>query len=246
MYFQKFPKTFYSLDDIKTVQLVTNILARVIVTQELQDKFSVYDEYDITDSDTPENLAFQIYGDSQLHWIILHFNTILDPRFDWPLSTNNLVKFVEGKYEKINGIHHYEDVEGAETNGNVILNASSFGGINVADPIVNITQNGIGFVTSKPQSSTIIVTTTKGGFQSGDQIALGTNNLVTANITSTTTLSGIAVTNFIFEDRENEKKRRIRILKPQFLERVIRDFESKMATIDGWNFFTNITKSWFS
>jgi hypothetical protein len=233
MYFQKFPKTFYSLDDIKTVQFVTNILTRVIVTEELQNNFSVYDEYDVTDSDTPENLAFQIYGDSQLHWIILHFNTILDARFDWPLSTNNLAKYVEGKYAKINGIHHYEDNDGLETNGNVVLNASTFNGINVADPIVNLTQNGVGFVTFKPQSTTLIVTTTNGGFQTGDQIALGTNNLITANITSTTTLSGTAVTNFVFEDRENEKKRRIRLLKPQFLERVIRDFESKMATIDG-------------
>ncbi len=233
MYFQKFPKTFYSLDDIATVQVVTNILQRVVLTQELQNNFSVYDEYDVRDTDTPENLAFQLYGDSELHWVILHYNNVLDPRFEWPLSVSNLVKVVEGKYAEKNGIHHYEDSNGNEVNGNVIINATSFSGIDVAAPIVNLTQDGIGFITSKPSSTSIIVTTTKGGFQTGDQIALGTNNQITANVTSTTTISGTAVTNLLFEDRENELRRRIKVLKPQFIERVISEFESKMAVVDG-------------
>ena len=233
MYFEKLPKTFYTLDNLATIQVVTNILQRVILTQELQDNFSVYDEYDITDSDTPEILAFKLYGDSELHWIILHFNNILDPRFDFPQTTNNLVKYVEGKYTNINGIHHYEDSNQSEVNGNVILNASTFTGINVGNAIINLSQDGTAFITSKPSATSIVITTTKGGFRSGDQIALATNNTITANVTSTTINSGIAVTNFVYEDRENELKRRIKILKPQFIERIIRDFESKMASIDG-------------
>jgi len=233
MYFANFPKTFYSLDNAATVQVITNILQRVVLTQELQENFGVYDEYDVTDSDTPETLAYQLYGDSELHWIILHFNNILDPRFDWPLSTNNLTKFVEGKYASLDGIHHYEDINENEINGNVTLNATAFTSINAGNAIVNLIQEGTGFITSKPSSGTIVVTTTKGGFRTGDQIALATNTAITANVTSTTINSGIAVTNYIYEDRENEKRRRIRLLKPQFIESVIREFESKMANIDG-------------
>jgi len=233
MYFQKFPKTFYSLDNIATVQVVTNILQRVVVTQELQDNFGAYDEYDISDSDTPETLAFKVYGDSELHWLILHFNNILDPRFDWPQTTNNLVRYVEGKYTSINGIHHYEDSNQNEVNGNVVLNATTFNGIAAGNAIVNLSQDGIAFITSKPSATSIVVTTTKGGFKTGDQIALATNNSITANVTSTTINSGIPVTNYVYEERENEARRRIRLLKPQFVERIVREFESKMATIDG-------------
>jgi len=233
MYFRHLPKTFYSLDNIATVQVVTNILTRVIVTEELQSKFGVYDEYDVKDSDTPEILAFQLYGDSELHWIILHFNTILDPRFDWPQTTNNLKKYVEGKYASINGIHHYENLNLSEVNGNVTLVATSFSGISAGNAIVNLTQDGIGFITSKPSASSIVVTTTKGGFRTGDQIALASNTSVTANVTSTTVNSGTPVTNFVYEDRENEKRRRIKLLKPQFVQTVIREFESKMALVDG-------------
>ena len=233
MYFEKFPKTLYSLDNIATVQVVTNILQRVVLTQELQDNFGVFDEYDVTDSDTPENLAFQLYGDSEFHWLILHFNNIIDPRFDWPQTTNNLVKYVEGKYTSINGIHHYEDSNQNEINGNVILNATSFNNFFASNAIINLSQDGIGFITSKPSASSIVITTTKGGFISGNQIALATNNSITANVTSTTINSGIAVTNFIYEDRENELRRRIKLLKPQYIEGIIREFESKMASIDG-------------
>lgn len=233
MYFQKFPKTFYTLNDGNTAQLITNILLRVVASQELQNSFSVYDEYDISDSDTPESLAYQLYGDPNLHWIILHFNNILDPRFDWPQTTNNLVKFVGGKYANINGIHHYEDSNLSEVNGNVVLNATSFTGIVAGSPIVNISKDGTGYVTSKPSSTSIIVTTTKGGFQTGDQIKLGTNNSITANITSVTVLSGTPVTNLTYEDRQNETRRRIKILKPQFIEQVVKEFESKMVIIDG-------------
>jgi hypothetical protein len=233
VYFRKLPKTFYSLDDISTVQVVTNILTRVIITEELQKNYSVYDEYDVTDSDTPETLAYRIYGDAELHWIILHFNTIIDPRFDWPQTTNNLVKYVEGKYNNLNGIHHYEDADEKEINGNVTLNATAFSNILAGNAIVNLSQNGVGFVTSKPSNTSIVVTTTKGGFRTGDQIALATNTSVTANITSTTINSGIPVTNYVFEDRENEKRRRVKILKPQYVQTVIRDFETKMATING-------------
>jgi hypothetical protein len=232
MYFQKFPKTFYTLDNLATVQVITNITQRVVLTQELQTKFSVYDEYDVTDSDTPETLAYQIYGDSELHWIILHLNNVLDPRFDWPLSTTNLIRLIESKYTDVNGIHHYEDSNQKEVNGNLILNATSFSNINTANAIVNLSQDGIGFITSKPSLTSIIVTTTKGGFRSGDQIALASNTQVTANLTSTTIISGIPVTNFLHEDRVNDTKRRIKILKPQFMENVVREFESKMASID--------------
>ena len=120
------------------MQVVTNILQRVVVTQELQDNFGAYDEYDVSDSDTPETLAFKVYGDSELHWIILHFNNILDPRFDWPQTTNNLVRYVEGKYTSINGIHHYEDSNQNEVNGNVILNATTFNGIDAGNAIINL------------------------------------------------------------------------------------------------------------
>lgn len=233
MYFQKFPLTFYSLDNRATVQVVTNFLLRSVFSDEIKNNFTAFDEYDIKDGETPETLAFEIYGDTNLHWIILHANDILDPRFDWPLDTFNLKRFAEGKYSNINAVHHFEDTDGNTVNGNVTLQSSAeFTSFTVGSAIVNNTNEGVGFVTSKASDSSMNVRVTKGGFQAGNQFSLASNTLVTANITSTTILSGIPVTNLVYEDRENETKRRIRILKPQFIERLVREFDSKLAQIN--------------
>lgn len=164
MYFEKFPYTFYSLDDLRTVQFVQNWLLRVKFTDELKTKYALYDEYDILDGETPEIIADRFYNNPQYHWIILLYNDILDPRFEWPLSVNNLLEYVRGKYgaDQVDGIHHYENAEGFWVNSNAV--------------------------------------------------------------------GAIAVTNLLYEDRVNEEKRRIKILKPQYIETVIREFVDTIET----------------
>ena len=90
----------------KTVQVIPHI------TDEIKNNYSVYDEYDIQDGETPEILSSKIYGNSEYHWLILHMNEIIDPRYDWPLSTFNLIKYCQSKYTNINGTHHYENTTG--------------------------------------------------------------------------------------------------------------------------------------
>jgi len=111
MYFEKFPQDLYSLDDLESVQVITNILRRVTLSDELKSNSSIYDVYDIKEGDTPEKLADKFYNNSNYHWVILHINDILDPRFDWPLSSLELEQFVKSKYgiAYIQSTHHWED-----------------------------------------------------------------------------------------------------------------------------------------
>lgn len=71
MYFSKFPLTLYSLDDRRSIQLVTNIATRTIILDSVKENLTTYEYYDIQDGDTPEILAYKFYGDSGYHWIIL-------------------------------------------------------------------------------------------------------------------------------------------------------------------------------
>jgi len=232
MYFQNFPYTYYSLDDIATTQIVTNISLRVRLSDELKNNFSLFDKYDIKDGETPEILADKFYSNPQLHWIILHTNDILDPRFDWPLTTNNLVLFAQGKYNNVNAPHHYVDANSIITNANVFLNSSSqFTNFNNNDVIVNVTNNGTGVITKLQSYSNIIVTVTDGGFITGDKIALSSNANANANITSTSIISGTPVTNLQYEDTLNDTKRKINILKNRYIDSVISDFKIKLSSI---------------
>lgn len=230
MYFKSFPYTYYSLDNVTTVQVVTNITTRAVISDEVKNNLSLYDEYDIRDGETPELVADKFYSNPLLHWIVLQYNDITDPRFGWPLDANNLSRYVSSKYNSSVAVHHYEDTDGNYVNANVILlSSSAFGNISVGDAIVNNTNSGTGFVYAKASNSNVSITVTTGGFITGDQIKLSTNASINANVTSTVTLSGIAVTNYDYEDEQNEAKRRIKILKASYVDSVVNDFKKKLG-----------------
>lgn len=227
MYFEKFPKTVYTLDEYKSGQIVTDIFRRTKFIQSLTENFSFFDEYDVEDGETPEIVADLFYNNPQLHWIILQANEILDPRFEWPLDEYNLFKFTSSKYNSPVAIHHFENSSGNIINGNVrIVSSAEFSNFSVGSVITNNTNIGVGFITAKDNTSAIVVTVSSGGFQTGDVVFLSSNNDIVANITATTTLSGTPVTNFEYESSLNEQKRRIKIIKPELISEIINNFES--------------------
>jgi len=116
MYFSKFPALLYTLDNGKSYQLTTDIFRRSAFINDVIKNVAFYDEYDISDGETPEIVADQAYGNSRYHWIIMMANDIIDPVLDWPMTQNQLVKYSQDKYENIYGVHHYENDDGYETN----------------------------------------------------------------------------------------------------------------------------------
>jgi hypothetical protein len=231
MYFKSFPYTYYSQDDRSTAQLITNITTRVVLSDEVKNNLSLYDEYDIKDGETPEILADKYYNNPLLHWIILHTNEILDARFDWPQTSANLSKYIQGKYNNTIAVHHYEDGNGVYTNANLQLSSNvSYGLYEVGNVVVNSSNTGKGFVNGKPSSSIIFLTVTEGGFITGDIIRVGNRANTTANVSAVTVVSGTPVTVYEYEDAVNETKRRIKILKSAYVDGIVRDFKKKLES----------------
>jgi hypothetical protein len=86
-------------------------MARASVIPSVLNNSLVYYTYDIQDGDTPEIIAYKYYGDIDRFWIVLYCNQILDPQWDWPLSSNKLQKYIVNKYgNTLNNVHHYEKV----------------------------------------------------------------------------------------------------------------------------------------
>jgi hypothetical protein len=109
-YFNSLPKIRYvDKNNISTVY--TNLMARASVIPSVLNNSLVYYTYDIQDGDTPEIIAYKYYGDIDRFWIVLYCNQILDPQWDWPLSSNKLQKYIVNKYgNTLNNVHHYEKV----------------------------------------------------------------------------------------------------------------------------------------
>lgn len=104
-YFEAFPKiTIYDK------YLITDITRRMYIQDKFKNKIGIFDEYIVKDGDTPESIAWKFYGNPNYHWVILLMNDIIDPFYDFPLSDNELSKFVTDTYGagNENSPHHYE------------------------------------------------------------------------------------------------------------------------------------------
>lgn len=113
--------------DGKTV-IIRDVIAQVELSRQIKSKQSLYQIYEISDGETPHDVAFKFYSNPNLNWIVLVVNDIRDPYFDWPMNSEVLLEYTKAKYDDVNGVHHYE-VDGRE----VQTNSSEF-----AVPITNI------------------------------------------------------------------------------------------------------------
>lgn len=98
-YFSYFPLTSYLLDkDTVDIRQARNILVRAKFSQYLKTREGLYESYQIKDGERPDTLAHKFYGRSELHWVILLFNEIIDPYYEWPLSQSELESYILYKY----------------------------------------------------------------------------------------------------------------------------------------------------
>jgi hypothetical protein len=107
-YFKDFPTISYDAVGDKNFKTIRDITTRIKFKTSIQKNGALFAKYTIEDGETPEAIAFREYGDPTLHWIVLVFNDIIDPRYDWPLSQRDLLKFVNEKYTDADGEHHRE------------------------------------------------------------------------------------------------------------------------------------------
>ena len=108
MYFQNFPTIPYDSVGDGELKGVTNILRRVGIRAKVKANTMLYDTYDIRNGETPESIAFKLYDDAELHWVILLVNDITDRFHDWPMTEAQFLQFIKDKYTNVDAIHHYE------------------------------------------------------------------------------------------------------------------------------------------
>jgi len=108
MYFKQFPTIPYDAEGNGKFKDVKNLLRRVGVRAKIKTNTSLYDTYDVKNGETPESIAHKLYGDSELHWVILLLNDVTDRFHDWPMSEAQFLQFVNDKYSNPDGTHHYE------------------------------------------------------------------------------------------------------------------------------------------
>ena len=108
MYFANFPLIPYDSVGNGEIKLVTNLMKRVALRSKVRTNTMLFDTYEVKEGETPEMLSDKLYGDSNLHWIIMYVNNITDRYHQWPLTTPQFLAFINDKYSNPDGTHHYE------------------------------------------------------------------------------------------------------------------------------------------
>ena len=108
MYFELFPTIPYNNVENVEPKIVTNLLKRIGVRSVIKENTVAFTKYIVRGNETPENLAFEYYGDAELHWIILLTNDIHDRFHQWPKNVNQFQAYLGEKYTDANAVHHYE------------------------------------------------------------------------------------------------------------------------------------------
>jgi len=114
-YFSYFPNVYVgegiSSDESFKYRLVKNIFRRVKAREDLDKYTTLFEAYSIRDGETPASLAYRLYDDVNLDWVVLLVNNITDIYTQWPKLEVDLQDYVNEVYADAEGVHHYETQE---------------------------------------------------------------------------------------------------------------------------------------
>ena len=127
-YFNNIPNFNYvsRLPNAKISDYITvkNFFKRGFIREDIFENLAFFTKYQIKGDDRPDNVAWEIYQESGLDWLVLTCNNIINVQSEWPMSQENFERFLLDKYEThetLNNTHHYETIEVKDTLGSIIL-----------------------------------------------------------------------------------------------------------------------------
>jgi hypothetical protein len=171
---------------------VKNIFKKGKLREDIFQDLAFFEKYKIQGNDRPDNVAFEVYGDSTLDWLVLLCNNVVNIQTEWPLTQDAFDRYVlnkYGDYETLySGVHHYETTQVTNSQGVVIVP----GGLEVPD-----------------------------GYSTSYYDYFIDSQVDTGNI-------AVEVTNYEYEDKLENDKRNIYILKSRYLNVVLDDMNDFM------------------
>ena len=198
---------------------VKNLFKKGKIREDIFQNLAFFEKYKIIGDDRPDNVAFEVYEDSKLDWIVLLSNNVLNVQSEWPLPQTDFDRFVLDKYGDYdtlyNGIHHYETEEVKNSQGVTIVPT----GLEVPEKIKDERQG------SPTYNQLVPYYVSYYDFFIDQQITTG--NIATP------------VTNYEYEEKLENDKRNIFLLKPRFLNIVFDDMEELMQYKKGSTQFVN-------
>lgn len=131
-YFRQIPNFEYVNRDntqknISDYTAVKNLFKRGKIRDDIFNNLTYFNKYQIIGDERPDNVAYKVYNDETLDWVVLLSNNITNIQSQWPLPQNIFDSIMLEKYETYenlySGIHHYETKEVKNSRGEIIVNS---------------------------------------------------------------------------------------------------------------------------
>jgi hypothetical protein len=197
-YFDTLPKVLYTQNGVASIY--TNLLARVSVIPQILKDPLIYYSYDIQEGDTPEIIAHKYYGDSYRYWIVLFANELLDPQWDWPMTSRVFEQYLADKYPSTNVYSEVEYYEKIITQYDSNTQTTTVNNVRIDEDTYN----------NLPVTQTEIYT------------------LPTGPVTITTERNAVSI--YDYEFNQNEAKRNIKILNSIYVNQFEEQFKQLLTT----------------
>ena len=117
-YFKQVPDFEYvsRLPDAKISDYIAvkNLFKKGYLKDDIFQDLTFFTKYKIQGDDRPDNVAFSLYEDASLDWVILLSNNIINIQSEWPMPQVDLDRYLldkYGSYEALYNVHHYETQE---------------------------------------------------------------------------------------------------------------------------------------
>ena len=117
-YFDQFPDVLIpSPNSTRTSSndfvLAKNLFKRGKIRDDFFENATAFGRYSIRGDDRPDNVAKELYGDSDLDWVVLISNNMISVRDEWPMRSGELQRYLSDKYssDHLVSIKHYETKE---------------------------------------------------------------------------------------------------------------------------------------
>ena len=238
-FFKSIPNIQYDFKSDGKFFRAKDLFRKVSTWSYLQEGISGYSYYRITEGERPDVVASKLYGDGILYWTFFLVNENLQDFNDWPKSQTFLHRYLTRKYSgtclvgssstDIVSFDHDTSVSSKFKLGEKVTQASTdaFGFVTKVEPTFNrIVLNDVEgtFDTTAVVGSDSSKTFTVSSVVTEKDVAhhfVDSNNLLTTVSTGNT-----AVSNEQYERDLNEDKFLIRIIEPEYIEKVVREFRA--------------------
>jgi len=239
-HFKKYPKVLYRFGNEIDPVVTQNLGTYVDIIDQVKDDITIYSDYTILDGDRPDILSYRMYGDIRYYWLFYYVNDNIKEE-GWPLTAQEVFEQM-GKYYPHQYIRTYNNWFKSDFKiGNRATGKKSgaFGEIAQTYPdtgqIIVDTVDGLEFQRSEVVEAgfgffspdTIVIERTGPQYDAIHHYEDATGRYVDINPLEEPS----GVTPVTFSDRfilENEKRKRIKIIKPDVIGQIYSEFNKAL------------------